>query len=112
MHDPARRAAEATARHGSVRRAWAPNRYPSATSTSGSSPSVAERRTLGALSHEDGFRFLVHTGVGLTTSGVATAGCAAPPSSCLRCLRDRCAGPATMTTTIATTHHSAPRSQA
>src|SRR5215211_8513374 len=48
--------------------------------------------------------FLVHAGVGLTTpGGVATPGSAAPCSSCFLCLRERCFGPAQMTTTIATT---------
>jgi hypothetical protein len=47
----------------------------------------------------------VHAGVGLTTpEGVATPDSAAPSScSCFLSLRDRCFGPATMTTTIAAT---------
>src|SRR5215207_818487 len=48
--------------------------------------------------------FLAHAGLGLTTPGVATPGRAAP-SSCFLCLRERCFGPATITTAIATTHH-------
>jgi hypothetical protein len=46
---------------------------------------------------------LVHAGVGLATlGGVAILGSAAP-SSCFLCLRERCFGPATTTTTIAAT---------
>src|SRR5918995_282665 len=48
-----------------------------------------------------------------TTRGdaVATSGCTGAPS-CLWCLRERCCGPYTTTTTIATTHHSAAYSHA
>jgi hypothetical protein len=49
MHDPARRAAEANACHGFVRRARTTNRYPSPTSISGSSPTVAEKGTYDPL---------------------------------------------------------------
>src|SRR5215203_3471481 len=46
----------------------------------------------------------LHAGVGLTTpGGVATPDSAAPSSSCFLRLRERCFGPATMTTTIAAT---------
>src|SRR5215207_10558909 len=55
-------------------------------------------------------RSLVHGGVGLTTLGVATAG-SAVPSSCFLPFRDKCAGPATMTTTIAATTISPTKSQ-
>src|SRR5829696_1826229 len=39
------------------------------------------------------------------TVGVVAPGSSAPFSSCFLCVRDKCAGPAKMTTTIATTHH-------
>src|SRR5215210_544897 len=53
--------------------------------------------------------FLVHAGVGLTApgGGVATSDSAAPSSSCLWSLRERCFGPAHMTTATATAHHTA-----
>src|ERR671910_361451 len=48
-----------------------------------------------------------------TTRGdaVDTSGCT-ESSSCLRCLRERCCGPYTTTTTIATAHHSAANNHA
>jgi hypothetical protein len=51
-------------------------------------------------------RFLVHAGVGLTIpGGLASPDSAAPSSSCCCFLRfrDKCSGPAQMTTTIAAT---------
>src|SRR5829696_4559230 len=39
------------------------------------------------------------------TVGVVALGSSAPFSSCFLCVRDKCAGPANMTTTIATAHH-------
>src|SRR5918997_3207222 len=52
---------------------------------------------------------LVHAGTGLTApGGVAVPGSSAPPSSsCLWSLRERCFGPAHMTTATATAHHTA-----
>src|SRR5918998_1865965 len=54
-------------------------------------------------------RFLVHAGMGLTApGGLAVPGSSAPSSSsCLWSLRERCFGPAHMTTATATAHHTA-----
>src|SRR5829696_6246230 len=41
------------------------------------------------------------------TVGLVALGSSSPFSSCFLCVRDKCAGPAKMTTTIATAHHTA-----